>query len=312
MIKYNICLLIVINDWGDSVIHKFKDELTKIQNEIVSISNLAIVVVDREGNYVTEKTNYSQFCKIFRNNKNLSSYCEKCDIQALNKAFLTLKPYIYRCHSGLIDIVVPIVYDGELIGAFLVGQVVLVEEKSFNIQQILNDNLGKNIDGEKLKETYKLLPRMTHSQLESLASIVSYISNYISGCIKNKKWNTSAIETNRLDTRICLNDSPIGAAIMYINKNLNNSPSLNEAASLCNMSVSQFTRTFKRETGKTFIDFVTRKKIKQAKYLLQYTNKTMNEIAFELGMDNSSYFTKVFKKYTGLRPKEYRNNISTK
>lgn len=289
------------------MIHNYKEELTKIQNEIVALTNLAIVIVDQEGNYVTEKTNYSQFCRIFRNNKNLSSYCEKCDIQALNKAFLTRKPYIYRCHSGLIDIVIPILVGGVLIGAFLIGQVILEKDESFNIQQILNDNLGKNIDGEKLKETYKLLPRMTKEQIVSLTNLISYISTYISDSIKNKKWGIPEIEIFGLDTRICLNDSPIGPAIIYINKNLSSPISLNDAASKCNMSISQFTRTFKKETGKTFLDFVTRKRIKQAKYLLKSTNKTMNEIAFEVGMDNSSYFTKVFKKYTGLRPKDFRN-----
>lgn len=294
------------------MIRKYKAELTKIQNEIVALTNLAIVIVDQEGNYITEKTNYSQFCKIFRNNKNLCSYCEKCDIQALNKAFLTLKPYIYRCHSGLIDIVIPILYDGILIGAFLVGQVILDKDESFNIQQILNDNLGKNIDGEKLKETYNLLPRMTQEQIISLTNLISYTSSYITDCIKSKKWAVPEIEINKLDTRICLNDSPIGEAIMYINRNLSTPISLNDAAAKCNMSISQFTRIFKKETGKTFLDFVTRKRIKQAKYLLKSTNKTMNEIAFEVGMDNSSYFTKVFKKYTGLRPKEFRDNCSNK
>ncbi|NME35859.1 MULTISPECIES: PocR ligand-binding domain-containing protein [Fusobacterium] len=291
------------------MIKRYKNELIKIQNEIIDVTKLAVVIVDREGNYITEKGNFSDFCKLFRNNKNLNLLCEKCDMHALNKTFLTLKPYIYRCHSGLVDMIVPILYDNELLGAFIVGQIVLEDEKSFNIQQVMNDNLGKNVDGYKLGENYKQLKRMTFAEITSVANLLSYTSSYITQCIKTRKWSTHKIENNVSDNRICLNDLPIGAAIIYINKNLNGNISLAEAASSCNMSVSQFTRAFKKETGKTFIDFVTRKKIKQAKYLLKYTNKSISEISFELGMDDSSYFTKVFKKYTGIRPKEFRDNI---
>ncbi|WP_300363630.1 PocR ligand-binding domain-containing protein [Fusobacterium sp.] len=291
------------------MLHKYLSELNKIQIDLINVIKLGVVIVDRQGNYITEKSNYSDFCKMFRGNKILCTFCEKCDLHALNKTFLTLKPYIYRCHSGLVDMIIPILYDNEILGAFIVGQIILEDEENFNIQQIMNDNLGKNIDGYKLQENYKKLKKMSYSEIVSIANIVSYTASHITNSIKRKHWDNHSVETSISDSRICLNDTPIGPAIIYINKNLNSSLSLVEAAATCNMSVSQFTRVFKKETGKTFICFVSRKKIKQAKYLLKYTNKSMSEIAFELGMEDSSYFTKVFKKYTGIRPKEFRDNF---
>lgn len=288
------------------MIQKYKKELLQIQHEIVETTNLAVVIVDNEGNYLTEKSNYSDFCRMFRNNKQLNSFCEKCDMQALNKAFLSLKPYIYRCHSGLIDMVVPLVYESELIGAFLVGQIILENDKSFELEQILNENIGKNINAKKIEENYKSLKRMKFSEIKSIANILYYTSVYISDCIKNKKWSSDEVDNNISNERIYLSNSQIGAAIRYINENIGKNLTLTESANLCSMSVSQFTRIFKKETGKTFKEFISLKRVERAKYFLENTNKSIAEIAESLGMEDSSYFTKVFKKYTGTCPKDYK------
>lgn len=288
------------------MIQKYRNELLKIQKEIVDTTDLAVVIVDNEGNYLTEKSNYSNFCRMFRNNKQLNSFCEKCDMQALNKAFISLKPYIYRCHSGLIDMVVPIVYESELIGAFLVGQIILENDKSFELEQILNENIGKNIDAKKIAENYNSLKKMKYSEIKSVANILHYISIYISDSIKNKKWYPDETDSNISNERIYLSNSQIGAAIRYIKENLGKNLNLADSAKICNMSVSQFMRIFKKETGMTFKEYVSLKRVEKAKYLLVNTNKSIAEISESLGMEDSSYFTKVFKKYTGTCPKDYK------
>ncbi|WP_180271510.1 response regulator transcription factor [Fredinandcohnia onubensis] len=63
---------------------------------------------------------------------------------------------------------------------------------------------------------------------------------------------------------------------------------------------------FKEMFGMTVIDYVTSLKIKNAKYLLLETNMPVIEIAYELGFSNENYFSKVFKKYEGLSPKNFR------
>ena len=147
---------------------------------------------------------------------------------------------------------------------------------------------------------------MTYSEIKSIANILHYISMYISDCIKNQKWNCDEIENSILNERINLSDSQIKTVISHIKENLHSNITLADGAKMCNMSVSQFMRVFKKETGKTFKEFVTLKKIEKAKFLLKNTGKSISEIADELGMEDSSYFTKVFKKYTGTRPKDYK------
>jgi two-component system response regulator YesN len=63
---------------------------------------------------------------------------------------------------------------------------------------------------------------------------------------------------------------------------------------------------FKKETGETFIEYVTRMKMERAKEMLDQTACTVGEICEQLGYDNQSYFIKTFKAHSGVTPMEYR------
>lgn len=290
------------------MLKNFKKELLSIQKDLISITNMGIVIIDIDGEYITEKTNYSEFCKVFRKNSTLSLFCEKCDLKALNKVLLSRTPYIYKCHSGLIDVIIPILYEGEIIGAFLIGQFLLENNQEFELEKILKENIGKNIDLKLLQEKYKELTVISLEKLESIIRIVTYSTYYIADCIKNKKWLEMKNTVSKV--KIELSNSKIAPIIKYINEHINENVSLSLGANLCNMSQSQFSRTFKKETGKTFKEYVLLKKIEQAKFYIKTTDKSFGEISDFLGFEDSSYFTKLFKKYEGITPKEYKKFIS--
>lgn len=289
------------------MLKNFKKELLSIQKDLISITNMGIVIIDIDGEYITEKTNYSEFCKVFRKNSTLSLFCEKCDLKALNKVLLSRTPYIYKCHSGLIDVIIPILYEGEIIGAFLIGQFLLENNQEFELEKILKENIGKNIDLKLLQEKYKELTVISLEKLESIIRIVTYSTYYIADCIKNKKWLEMKNTVSKV--KIELSNSKIAPIIKYINEHINENILLSLGANLCNMSQSQFSRTFKKETGKTFKEYVLLKKIEQAKFYIKTTDKSFSEISDFLGFEDSSYFTKLFKKYEGITPKEYKIKI---
>lgn len=71
-------------------------------------------------------------------------------------------------------------------------------------------------------------------------------------------------------------------------------------------------KSVKAATGKTAISLLNEISILKAKMLLRNTNKSIGEIAFELGIEDQSYFSRFFKKATGLTPLQYRNENSGK
>ncbi len=93
----------------------------------------------------------------------------------------------------------------------------------------------------------------------------------------------------------------------YIGHHYANSElSLNIVAAQVNLSPSHFSTVFSRETGETFIEYLTRIRIDKAKELLRTTSLKSFEIADRVGYGDPHYFSTVFKKNTGLTPIEFR------
>ena len=92
----------------------------------------------------------------------------------------------------------------------------------------------------------------------------------------------------------------------YILDNLNCSINLNDLASQINRNPSYISYIFKQETGQNLFDYITQERIKRAKHLLKNTDLKVVDIARECGYEDQSYFSQVFKKYTGSTAGSFR------
>ncbi|MCF7863774.1 MAG: AraC family transcriptional regulator [Kiritimatiellales bacterium] len=95
----------------------------------------------------------------------------------------------------------------------------------------------------------------------------------------------------------------------YINKHLNEPISQAEIAQRVHLSPAAFSRLFKSTTGKCFMGVVNELRISQACRLLDETNRTISEIAFECGYETLSHFNSKFRKTMDMTPSEYRRNL---
>jgi YesN/AraC family two-component response regulator len=84
--------------------------------------------------------------------------------------------------------------------------------------------------------------------------------------------------------------------------------SLSRQAETLNVNASYLSTLFKKETGITLTEYVAKKRIKQAAFLLTSTNLQIQTVAQNCGIYDVNYFTKLFKKHTGQTPKEYRES----
>ncbi|MBM7095688.1 response regulator [Bacillus sp. H-16] len=98
----------------------------------------------------------------------------------------------------------------------------------------------------------------------------------------------------------------ITKAVHYIDSNFNLQLSQAELADYFHISTSQFSKLFKQLTGKNFVDYITDKRLTEAKRLLRETSLKTYEIAVKVGYTDSRYFSQTFKKKCGVTPKEYR------
>jgi AraC family transcriptional activator of pobA len=77
-------------------------------------------------------------------------------------------------------------------------------------------------------------------------------------------------------------------------------------ADLLNVSTNYLNKICKEETGQTAGDLIRKRIIIEAQRLLHYTHLSINEVAYELGYENTSYFVTSFKKQTGFTPEQFR------
>lgn len=80
-----------------------------------------------------------------------------------------------------------------------------------------------------------------------------------------------------------------------------------EYAELMNITPNHLTQTIKDVTGKKAKDFITERRIIEAKRLLKFTSDSIAEIAYNIGFEEPTHFIRFFKKNTSLTPKEYKN-----
>ena len=91
-----------------------------------------------------------------------------------------------------------------------------------------------------------------------------------------------------------------------IESDLSSDLSLNNLASIFGVNSSYLSSLFKKETGVTLTEYVNKKRVERAKELLLSTNLQIQNISQRCGILDVNYFTKTFKKHTGLTPKKYR------
>ena len=95
----------------------------------------------------------------------------------------------------------------------------------------------------------------------------------------------------------------------YIRENSGDEISNTEIGAIFGYHPFYVSRILKERKGMTLRQYIIAYRIKAAKRLLQFSARTVNEIAEELGFTDASYFTKVFKSEVGETPKEYRNRF---
>ncbi len=100
--------------------------------------------------------------------------------------------------------------------------------------------------------------------------------------------------------------APVRKAIIKIESDLESDVSLKALSRYNNMSAGYFSGLFKKETGATLTDFVNRKRIERAKKLISSSSLEIKEISRKCGIDDTNYFAKLFKKYEGISPSNYR------
>lgn len=123
------------------------------------------------------------------------------------------------------------------------------------------------------------------------------------------------INETESENNIFLSESEIGGKLVegilsIINQSVYERLSVDKICSQISYSKAYIFKKFKQATGKTIIEHITDLKINEAKKFLRDTDLSVKEISEKLAFDTSNYFSKTFKKKTGLTPLEYKKRTN--
>lgn len=95
----------------------------------------------------------------------------------------------------------------------------------------------------------------------------------------------------------------------YIDSHFQKDMSLDDISRELNISPYYFSKLFKEKTGGNFVEYVTERRMERAKQLLKNSDKSIKEVCLEAGYSDPNYFSRIFKKYQGVSPTEYKDNV---
>lgn len=104
-----------------------------------------------------------------------------------------------------------------------------------------------------------------------------------------------------------IEDLIIGKTVRYIHDHLTEKISCPDIAAYLHITPEYLSAKFKKTMHKTLVEFINEQKIKEAQYLLLYSNESLSTISNYLSFSSQPYFQSLFKKYTGMTPLEFRD-----
>ena len=115
---------------------------------------------------------------------------------------------------------------------------------------------------------------------------------------------------NEIDMSVNIHkqDNLVGAIIDFLNRHIDQSFKSSDIAREFNLSKSYIHTLFKKRTGYSLIHFFNLKKVQKACEYLNFTDLSIKEISYKIGIKDPLYFSRVFKNYMGISPREYKKN----
>jgi ligand-binding sensor protein len=152
--------------------------LQRFQDNFAESMDVASVTVDMDGKPVTKPSSYTSFCMNYTQSTDIGkNRCAQSHKRGGEEAAKTGRPYIYKCHAGLIDFAAPIIVDGMQIGTILGGQVLTSKPKEDQFRVTANEI---NVNDDKYVEAVNKVKITQEKNIKAAAEVLFIVANSLS------------------------------------------------------------------------------------------------------------------------------------
>lgn len=230
----------------------------------------------------------SSFCRAVQQSPEALDCCHNNDRIAMKIAKKTGRPYLYRCHCGLTEVVAPVFNYGELSGYFMLGQLAVGGQECLSEIKHLSEKYFQNSE-ECRRQCAKLSP-VAPKLLQSYVNVLTILAEHLT---QNNK-----VQVHR---------SELPAAVrQYLNQYYCSNIRLSDLCEIFHCSRATLTGRFKKAYGVTVMQYVHQCRVEKAQKELLQSEKSIKEIAVDCGFPDNNYFSKVFIASCGCPPTAYR------
>jgi AraC-like DNA-binding protein/ligand-binding sensor protein len=283
-----------------------------------------------------------KYCKLVQSTETGLAKCIESDESALDTAKKRNDYCIYTCHAGLTNVVIPLEYKDEEIGAIYTGQILTEKPKESQFDKVFNRIKCLGIRRDLLKDAYMKTKVVEKEKLLFGIKLLSLMSHYIISVedemylqrelfqkdrdilrhenekisLKNELQNLriSILEYDKnteksgsiINTQDLKNHHIVSKAQLFIKSNYHKKIMLSDVANAVYLSPNYFSTIFKELSGYTFSIYLMKVRIDVAKKLLLESDIPVKNIVNKVGFEDYNYFNRQFKKMEGVPPAKFR------
>ncbi len=263
------------------------DKIRKVLADFNIATGITIDLLDADFTPIVQsRIAFRGYCSQIQTSPEGASACKISDQALLRRCRASGKTEMHFCPAGLIDVVSPIVFQEQIVGYLIFGQ--LRGNLEFDVLLEYIQELG--LDCARMASLYKDTVFYDTEKIECLCNIASMMISYI-------------LFMDMLRPSV---DRSLQAAMNYIHANLENPMSILSISRATGISKSVLYRKFHRELDCTVNEYINRQRVEWAASLIKSTDLSMEDISQRVGFASFSYFSRTFKKLKGVSPKQFK------
>ncbi len=251
------------------------EKLDQLLKDLAGALRVSILILDANGEQLSKISDPSDFCSQLQQKNDVQQLCHQCDRTIVERCKRSKKVEKHLCHAGLCDLAMPIVKDNTVIAYVVLGRIRTAQSPVRSHRYTAD-----------FQALYEKLPLFSDDQLQHLSKLLPQII---------------------LDSAISVEHSTYSEDIIpYITEHIAQPLSVSVLCQRYHVSKNTLYRFFRKKYSCSIVEFITNARMQQAMSLLTQTEHTVRDIAEQIGIENYTYFCKLFKQQLGMTPTEYR------
>lgn len=262
-------------------------ELKDILSSFYTLTGIRPVIFDDEFHEIMSyPEDKCAFCREVRMQEGLLAKCHESDRKAFSECKAREDIYIYHCHAGLVEAVMPLKRKDRIIGYIMFGQITDIKEK-----QKLQTFLAPFCEENGITCSTDSIKYKNQKQLLAACKLLEICTDYI--LIKEMVEAENTLTVSRLK--------------QYILQNLGKKLDIPDLCNHLDISRTKLYEIASSGLGMGIASYIKQQRLEKAKQLLKDSELTIADIATMVGFEDYNYFSRVFKKMYGISPRHCRS-----